>query len=143
MLNPEEKVAGADWFHAFLKCNSRLSLRKPEGLSHARAEGLCKEEVVHYFSILKEVLNDYQLFDKSRCIYNMVGCTGIMSFSDSIVSDDKFSPSLLFKESPSTDSTPTQLHQVLLSPPCCSKNQPPHKQLLPKLHQTLQVLRKI
>ncbi|KAJ4452001.1 hypothetical protein ANN_03487 [Periplaneta americana] len=69
--NSEEKVAGVDWFRAFLKRNSGLSLRKPEGLSRARAEGLCKEEVDHYFSILKQVLNDYQLFDKPHCIYNM------------------------------------------------------------------------
>ncbi|KAJ4449147.1 hypothetical protein ANN_00542 [Periplaneta americana] len=157
---------------AFLKRNSGLRLRKPEGLSRARAEGLCKEEVDHYFSILKQVLNDYQLFDKPHCIYNMdefgfslnnrplkialvrtlfkspksayhkkatgwmhqnpnetinkqrfrkifttawnltasVGsalkgffCTGIVPFSDSIVPEEKFSPSLLFKPSSSTD----------------------------------------
>ncbi|KAJ4442643.1 hypothetical protein ANN_04232 [Periplaneta americana] len=69
--NSEDKVAGVDRFRAFLKRNSGLSLRKPEGLSRARAEGLCKEEIDHYFSILKQVLNDYQLFDKPHCIYNM------------------------------------------------------------------------
>ncbi|KAJ4449181.1 hypothetical protein ANN_00577 [Periplaneta americana] len=69
--NSEDKVAGVDWFRAFLKRNSGLSLRKPEDLSRTRAEGLCKEEVDHYFSILKQVLNDYQLFDKPHCIYNM------------------------------------------------------------------------
>jgi hypothetical protein len=36
----ENKIAGVDWFRAFMKRNTNLSLRRPEGLSRAQAEGL-------------------------------------------------------------------------------------------------------
>lgn len=69
--NLESKVAGIDWFRAFVKRHTHLSLRKPEGLSRARAEGLNKAEVSKYFQNLEKILKDYDLFDKPECIYNM------------------------------------------------------------------------
>ena len=38
--NLENKVAGIDWFRAFMRRHENLSIRKPEGLSRARAQGL-------------------------------------------------------------------------------------------------------
>lgn len=37
VFNKNKKIAGKKWFYAFIRRNSRLSLRKPEGTSMARA----------------------------------------------------------------------------------------------------------
>lgn len=74
--NVDVKLAGDDWFKAFMKRHPNISLRKPEGLSRARAAGMNEQEVRKYFSILKGVMTDFNLFDKPQCIYN-VDETGI------------------------------------------------------------------
>jgi hypothetical protein len=42
-----------------MKRNTNLSLRKPEGLSRARAEGLNRGEVVACFNLLATVLEEH------------------------------------------------------------------------------------
>lgn len=69
--NPDNKVAGIDWFRAFLKRHRNISLRKPEGLSRARAAGLNEKEVKNYFSNLRTVMSDFELFDKPQYLYNV------------------------------------------------------------------------
>jgi hypothetical protein len=69
--NGEKKIAGVDWFRLFMKRNTYLSLRKPEGLSPARAEGLNKGEVAAYFNLLATVLEEQALLDKHHNIYNI------------------------------------------------------------------------
>jgi hypothetical protein len=67
----EKKITGVDCFCAFMKKNTNLSLRKPEGLSRVRAEGLNKGEVAAYFNLLSTVLEEYDLLDKPHNVYNM------------------------------------------------------------------------
>jgi hypothetical protein len=59
----EKKISGVDWFRAFMKRNKNLSLRKPERLSRARAEGLDKGEVSAYFNLLATVLEEHDHLD--------------------------------------------------------------------------------
>jgi hypothetical protein len=66
----EKKIAGADWIRAFMKRNTNLSLRKPEGLSLARAEELDKGEVAAYSNLLATVLGD-DLLDKPHKVYSI------------------------------------------------------------------------
>jgi hypothetical protein len=45
----EEMSADKDWFAAFTKSNDDIALRKPEGLSKARAQGINKKAVEDCF----------------------------------------------------------------------------------------------
>jgi hypothetical protein len=67
----EKKIAGFDWFCAFMKRNINFSLRKPEVLSCARAERLNKGEVAAYFNLLATVLEEHDLLDKPHNVYNI------------------------------------------------------------------------
>jgi transposase-like protein len=51
----ETGLAGIDWIHGFRKRNNRLSLRKPENTSAARAFGFNKTVVNEFFDNLKTV----------------------------------------------------------------------------------------
>jgi hypothetical protein len=52
------KIAGKDWFTAFLKRNRDISLRIPEGLSKARAEGMNRKVVEDLFLLIKEATQE-------------------------------------------------------------------------------------
>lgn len=52
--------AGWEWFQGFLKRDPRLSVRKPEQTSKARAMGFNKPVVTHFFRMLGEVLDKYK-----------------------------------------------------------------------------------
>jgi len=70
-FNLENRKAGYDWFHAFLKRHPDLSVRKAEGVSRHRVLGMNKEIVGNYFDLLGRVLEDNDLLDKPSHIYNM------------------------------------------------------------------------
>jgi hypothetical protein len=53
-----------------MKRNTNLSLRKPEGLSRARAEGLNSAEVAAYFNLPATVLEEHDLLDKPHKVCN-------------------------------------------------------------------------
>ena len=55
----------------FLSRHPDLSVRKSEGVSLARSEGMNKLEVSNYFDLLEKVLKEYNLFNKPFCIFNM------------------------------------------------------------------------
>jgi hypothetical protein len=45
----QKKIAGKDWFTSFLKRNQRLSIRKPEATSQARAAALNKVVMNNFY----------------------------------------------------------------------------------------------
>lgn len=63
-FNEDKKMAGADWLKLFLKRNPTLSIRKAEGVSLSRAEGMNKEEVNKYFELFTKVLTENELLNK-------------------------------------------------------------------------------
>ena len=58
-----KNAAGKDWYLSFCKRNN-LSLRKPEGLSKARAAGFNKEAVNFYFDVLGNVMKELDLHNR-------------------------------------------------------------------------------
>lgn len=70
-FNKEKMIAGYDWFYKFLQRNPDISVRKAEGLSLARAQGLTREDADAYFNLLKTILLDNGLMDKPANIYNV------------------------------------------------------------------------
>lgn len=64
-------AAGSHWLYSFLERNPELSVRQSEGLSLARAKGMCREEVGSFFDLLQETLEKNDLMDKPSCIWNM------------------------------------------------------------------------
>jgi hypothetical protein len=70
-FNDERKRAGKDWFCNFLRRNPELSIRKPQGLSLDRTEGMNREEVAGYYALLEKTLTDLQLMDEPNRIFNM------------------------------------------------------------------------
>lgn len=68
----ETKMAGKDWFSSFMdRHRNSISLRKPEGLSKARAMGLNKEVVDNFYDVLKDVYIKLDLEDQPHSIYNV------------------------------------------------------------------------
>lgn len=67
----ETQQAGKDWFSGFMKRNSDLSLRKPEGLSLARAAGMNKKAVQEFYDLLCELCDEMKITDKPEKIFNM------------------------------------------------------------------------
>ncbi|CAH4034219.1 unnamed protein product [Pieris brassicae] len=60
----ESEKASYDWVHMFLKRNSDILLRKSEGVSYARSQGMTKAEVNVYFEMLGRILSDNDLISK-------------------------------------------------------------------------------
>ena len=66
----KNKRASLDWWESFRKRNPDLSLRKPEGLSAARAQAFNKERVDSYFNDLRELFDLLNLRDFPQLVYN-------------------------------------------------------------------------
>ncbi|CAG5035003.1 unnamed protein product [Parnassius apollo] len=64
-------MAGQDWFHRFMQRNKKLTIRKPEGLSRARCDGMKKEKVAEFFNTLETVVDNNNLRGKPECVYNV------------------------------------------------------------------------
>ena len=64
----KEGKAGEDWLAGFRKRHPDVSLRTPEPTSIARAKGFNKHQVERFYTLLKEMIDKYNL-DASR-IYN-------------------------------------------------------------------------
>jgi hypothetical protein len=54
-----------------MKRNPRLSLRKAEGISVARAQDMNREDVYKYFDVLTTTLSEHGLIGKPANIYNI------------------------------------------------------------------------
>lgn len=74
-FNQTKRAAGKDWFLGFIERNP-LSLRKPQGLSRPRAEGLNPVDVQDYFDKLRTALTEAGTVSKPQMIYNVdeTGC---------------------------------------------------------------------
>ncbi|XP_064482894.1 tigger transposable element-derived protein 6-like [Ornithodoros turicata] len=70
-FNKSKREAGKDWFQSFLRRHPDLSIRKSEGLSLARAEGMNRIEVKAFFDLLLRVLDDNKLHGCPDRIWNM------------------------------------------------------------------------
>lgn len=70
-FNKEKGCAGSDWFRSFFRRHPDLSIRKAEGVSLGRGEGMNRLDVGNYFTLLQEILEQNELFDKPGCIYNV------------------------------------------------------------------------
>ena len=63
--------AGKDWFSAFLTRNGDIAVRKPEGLSRARAQGLNHKAVDDYFDLYRNMCTELNICDKPHLIFNV------------------------------------------------------------------------
>jgi hypothetical protein len=70
-FNADKQSAGRDWYRSFLQHNPRLSLRKAEGTSVPRAQGMNREDEYKYFDLLTRTLNQQGLIGKPANIYNV------------------------------------------------------------------------
>lgn len=70
-FNHEKEKAGYDWLNLFLLRHPDLSVRKAEGVSVARAEGMSRKKVLAYFQLLHVILEENNLFESPGSIYNM------------------------------------------------------------------------
>lgn len=69
-FNREKKLAGKVWFSSFMRRHPELSIRKAQGISRARTEGMNRAEVKSYFTLLTEILTENDLLDKPASIWN-------------------------------------------------------------------------
>ncbi|XP_053685729.1 uncharacterized protein LOC128735260 [Sabethes cyaneus] len=67
-FNKALRMAGQDWLNGFLLRNPKISFRKPEATSAARARGFNKPSVTKYFDLLKAIMQ-HTRFEPTR-IYN-------------------------------------------------------------------------
>lgn len=70
-FNKESGQAGYDWLQLFLHRHPDISIRKAEGVSIARATGMCKENCKHYFELLGKILDEHELHTKPSHIFNV------------------------------------------------------------------------
>lgn len=70
-FNSERQLAGRDWFKSFMERNINLSLRKAEGISVLRAQGMNREEVNKYFDLLTATLQEHGLLGKPGNVFNV------------------------------------------------------------------------
>jgi hypothetical protein len=70
-FNAEKQSAGRDWYRSFMEHNPRLSLRKAEGISVPRAQGMNRKDAYKYFDLLTTTLNEHGLIGKPANIYKV------------------------------------------------------------------------
>lgn len=70
-FSQEKKMAGYDWLRSFLQRNPDLSIRKGEGLSVARGQGLNRQSVALFYEVLHNELVKNNLEKMPQCIDNM------------------------------------------------------------------------
>ena len=70
-FNSAKSSAGRKWLKGFLKRNPSISLRKAQSMNPGRAAKLNPHIVKDYFDELKAVMEEYELFGKPHCIFNM------------------------------------------------------------------------
>lgn len=66
-FNNETRMAGENWLAAFLKCN-KMTLRKPEHTSSARANGFNEQSVTTFYNRLEKIRKENIILPQN--IYN-------------------------------------------------------------------------
>jgi hypothetical protein len=64
------KFAGVGWFRAFMKRNTHLSPRKPEGFPRASQKKLNKGVSAAHFKLRATVLQEHDLLNKPHTVHN-------------------------------------------------------------------------
>jgi DDE superfamily endonuclease len=84
-FNAKLKMAGKGWYYNFMKRHPTLSLRQPEAVSLARAKGFNRENVDHFYRLLKKIVEQNN-FDGTQ-IFNVdeKGFTEVAKKSPKIV----------------------------------------------------------
>ena len=59
------------WWRRFLERNPQLSLRMGDSTAHIRMSAINRENLIHYFCLLKQYLDDNDLANHHERIYNM------------------------------------------------------------------------
>ena len=59
------------WWNRFMEQQKDLSFRRGGSISHVRMDAVNKETMDHYFSLLKDTLDEHNLRDKPEQIYNV------------------------------------------------------------------------
>ncbi|XP_053376521.1 uncharacterized protein LOC128547554 [Mercenaria mercenaria] len=67
----DKQKAGYDWYEGFMRRHKQLAIRKPEGLSAARAKMLNQNVVTAYFKLLSGTIEKCNLHTKGAQIYNV------------------------------------------------------------------------
>jgi hypothetical protein len=67
----EEISAVKDWFAGFMERNDDIALRKPEGLSKVRAQGMNKKAVEGYFVLYQNLCTELHNHEKPQLVFNM------------------------------------------------------------------------
>lgn len=70
-FNNEKGKAGYDWLQLFLSRHPDLSVRKSEGVSLARIQGMNRDEIKEYFNLLSTLMEENDLVNKPGSIFNM------------------------------------------------------------------------
>lgn len=70
-FNKATCVAGYDWLQNFLRRHPDLSVRKSEGVSLARSQGMNRKDVNEYFQLLQQTILENNLMEKPDHIFNM------------------------------------------------------------------------
>ena len=59
------------WWRRFLECHPKLTLRQGDATGNARMNAMTKENLSHYFDLLKECMEENNLTDHPERVYNM------------------------------------------------------------------------
>jgi len=67
----DKKIAGWDWYSAFMERHPDISLRKSQSVSFARAQCMNRPQVDEFFNMLGVELDTLGLRQTPQAIYNM------------------------------------------------------------------------
>ena len=59
------------WLRRFLKCQPYLSLRWGDSTAHVRMDAINKDTLKHYFSLLNDIMTEFDLDSKPSQMYNV------------------------------------------------------------------------
>lgn len=69
-FNRNKEEAGYDWMVAFLTRHPEIAVRKAQGISIARVQGMNRKEVDDYFDVLGKIFDEHKFYNNPRKIYN-------------------------------------------------------------------------